>query len=84
MIHQQLLKRLVIGAIILLAGNIVITMMLNPAVTSAQVSPHQKTMYKVAHARNNEQEIQTIVDIFSRDGWELVTYNNEILIFKKQ
>ena len=84
MIYNQSLKRLLFAAIILLAGNIVVAMVLNPAVTSAQVSPHQKTMYKVAHVRDNEQEIQTVVDIFSRDGWELVTYSNDIVIFKKQ
>lgn len=81
---SQSLKRLLIAAVILLAGNIVIAVVLNPPVTSAQVSAHQKTMYKVAHVRDNEQEIQTVMDIFSRDGWELVTYSNGMVIFKKQ
>jgi hypothetical protein len=84
MFAQRLTKHLLIAVILLLAGNIVITMVVNPAVTSAQVSSRQKTLYKVAHVRDNEQEIQTVVDIFARDGWELVTYSNDIVIFKKQ
>ena len=84
MVHQMPLKRLFIAAILFLAGSIVVTMIVNPAMMSAQTSARQKTMYKVAHVQNNEQEIQTVVDIFSRDGWELVTYSNDILIFKKQ
>jgi len=84
MIQQRTLKRFLIAAIVLLAGNIVITMALNPSFTSAQVPAHARTMYKVTHVHCNEQEIQTVVDIFSRDGWELVTHYNEILIFKKQ
>ena len=84
MIHQRTLKQLLMAAIVLLAGNIVITMALNPSSSSAQVPAHPRTMYKVTRVHYNEQEIQTVVDIFSRDGWELVTHYNEILIFKKQ
>jgi hypothetical protein len=40
-------------------------------------------MYKVARVRYDEQSIQTAVDLFARDGWELVSHYNDILIFKK-
>ncbi|HUI64598.1 MAG TPA: hypothetical protein VL126_07145 [Bacteroidota bacterium] len=82
--HQRALKHFFIAAIVLLAANIVITIALIPPSSSAQVPVHGRTMYKVTHVHCNEQEIQTVVDIFSRDGWELVTHYNEILIFKKQ
>jgi len=84
MFAQRLTKHLLIAAIVLLAGNIVLTIVANPSVSFAQMSSRQKTLYKVAHVRDNEQEIQTVVDIFARDGWELVTYSNDIVIFKKQ
>jgi Na+-transporting NADH:ubiquinone oxidoreductase subunit NqrC len=84
MFAQRLTKHLLIAAVLLLAVNIIITMALNPPTSSAQVSSRQKTLYKVAHVRDNEQEIQTVVDIFARDGWELVTYSNGFVIFKKQ
>jgi hypothetical protein len=68
---------------ILMAINVVamITSMRIPAY--AQTYGKAKFMYKVVKVADDEQSIQTVTDIFSRDGWELVTYCNDILIFKK-
>ena len=45
--------------------------------------PRAKFMYKVVKASSDEQSLQSVVDIFGRDGWELVSHYNDILIFKK-
>ena len=77
-------RGLLLAAIVLLAANILLTVALRPAESSAQGLGRPRVMYKVTHVRCEEGELQAVVDIFSRDGWELVTHYNEILIFRKQ
>ena len=84
MIAGRSVKGLFAAAIVLFAVNILLLLALRPSETSAQGLGRPRTQYKVTHVHCEEGEIQTVVDIFARDGWELVTHYNEILIFKKQ
>ena len=83
MTGQRSFRTLLIAAVFLLAANILITLFSRPPSSQAQDLGRQRIMYKVVKTQYDEQSIQTVVDLFSRDGWELVTHYNEILIFKK-
>jgi len=76
-------RHILITALLIAAVNIGFELLFRPSLAPAQVPGRQKVVYKVAHVKYNETEIQAVVDIFSRDGWELVSHYNEILIFKK-
>ena len=70
--------------IVLLTINILSTVLSKDTPSSyAQTIGRAKYMYKVVRATYDEQAIQTVVDLFARDGWELVTHYNDIVIFKK-
>jgi len=77
-------KHIFLTLLIVVAVNLGVAILLRPSVAPAQVPGRQKFVYKVAHVRYDEAEIQAVVNIFSRDGWELVSHYNEILIFKRQ
>ncbi len=76
-------RNLMYGAIILLCVNFFLAAFVFHQSTQAQVSSRSKYMYKVVKSGADEQSLQTVVDLFARDGWELVTHYNDILIFKK-
>ncbi len=84
MATERRARRLIYGAVALLFINLFIMMIGYHQSTNAQVvGGRAKFMYKVVKAGTDEQSLQAVVDIFSRDGWELVTHSNDILIFKK-
>lgn len=77
-------RKLIYGALALLCINLFIMGLVFHQSSQAQVvGGRAKFMYKVVKAGTDEQSLQAVVDIFSRDGWELVTHSNDILIFKK-
>jgi len=76
-------RHILLTILLVVAVTLCADILLRPALAPAQVPGRQKYVYKVAHVRYDESEIQAVVNIFSRDGWELVSHYNEILIFKK-
>ena len=78
------IRRLVVGGGLLLVLNLLLLVLVVRQTSQAQTySARAKFMYKVVKTNGEEQSLQTVVDLFSRDGWELVTQDSGILIFKK-
>ena len=71
--------------LILLVGiNLVIAAALLTHTSTAQTAGMRaKYMYKVVKTGSDEQSLQTVVDLFARDGWEVVTHYNDTIILKK-
>ena len=67
----------------LLIANLAVSLFPRPSTSYAQQYGRAKYMYKVVHVAADEQSVQTVVDLFARDGWEVEAYSNEILILKK-
>ena len=77
-------RRLFYGAVALLCINLFLMGLVFSQSSQAQVvGGRAKYMYKVVKAGTDEQSLQAVVDLFARDGWELVTHYSDILIFKK-
>ncbi len=76
-------RNLMFGAAILFCVNLFLLFLVFHQSAEAQTTIRAKFMYKVVKAGTDEQSLQTVVDLFARDGWELVTNSNDILIFKK-
>lgn len=77
-------RRLFWATVFLMVFNICLTILLLSGQSTAQTAyGRAKFMYKVVKSGSDEQSLQTIVDLFARDGWELVTHYNDTLIFKK-
>ena len=76
-------RSLLFGAVALLCFNLFLLMFVFHQSLEAQTSNRAKYMYKVVKTAGDEQSMQTVVDLFARDGWELATQSNDILIFKK-
>lgn len=83
MFAERKSRKLVYGAVVLLCLNLFFMATVFHQSSQAQGSSRAKFMYKVVKAGADEQSLQTVVDLFARDGWELVTHYNDILIFKK-
>lgn len=76
-------RTLMYGAVLLFCVNLLLMALVFHQSSQAQGSIRAKYMYKVVKAGVDEQSLQTVTDLFARDGWELVTHYNDILIFKK-
>ncbi len=76
-------RRFLYAAGLLLCINLLLTTVVFHQSSQAQNYNRAKYMYKVVKTAGDEQSLQTVVDLFARDGWELVTHSGDILIFKK-
>jgi hypothetical protein len=84
MFTQRKTNRLFWILLVLIGLNLTLAVGLVTQSSMAQtLGPRAKYMYKVVKAGADEQSLQTVVDLFARDGWEVVTHYNDTLIFKK-
>jgi hypothetical protein len=84
MFTQRKSNRLFWILLVLVGLNLAITAgLLTQSSTAQTLGPRAKFMYKVVKTGTDEQSLQTVVDLFARDGWEVVTHYNDTIIFKK-
>jgi hypothetical protein len=80
---ERKFRKLLYGTIALLCLNFFLIAFVFHHSSQAQNFSRAKYMYKVVKTAGDEQSLQTVVDLFARDGWELVTHSGDFLIFKK-
>ncbi len=51
--------------------------------SQAQTTSRQKFVYKVLRIQKDEQDVQVIVDLFARDGWEVAALSDDFVIMKR-